>query len=644
MKGKLKMRITMIVVISFLMISTFVLIFNGMGTYRLVRDESEKAMMNLAARYGHELDLILLERETISESMENYFINEFDIQRALVDTTYEVSFLEEANNYVYNIARQYDSAWIFMEAKEDGTANQVWYYDDDGDGLVDHQPLVSKAMVKDSARAEWYTVPRDEKRPVWTDPYLSNIFEDRDLYFISYSKPIIIEDEFYGITGTDFDFTDFKETFEEIAFTGEEVGIVLNGEMEIIVEPSPEASISLEDLEIPNIVDSIKDDELGIFELNREGHQNLLIAFKKIRNGWTVAIIAGKRTLYKEFYQYLWGNILILLVGVQVAGGFLYTMLSRATGQLEDVTQIVGNIGRGNYDEVIRPEYLEDSSELGELSRSIEKMKCQLKDIFESIKEHNAHLEASVVERSMELSEMREELESSMNSILAVQDKLVEAKKIEAINKLMIEVAHRMNTPLGNVNMSLSYLGDLLESGGSYDDFSEALLITRNGIDAVKEIVEGIQMLPNLLETDEVRMVFVQDYIKKSHADSVVDGELSILTLHTILKTVIDLMYEYSKHYSMFDVDETHIEWTLDKRDTGNVIIYKDASNLSYNQVKDRIFEPFALDSFGTDRGGMELFIVYNLVTIGLNGDIACKDNKGKPYFEIRLSDFEKGI
>ncbi len=357
--------------------------------------------------------------------------------------------------------------------------------------------------------------------------------------------------------------------------------------------------------------------------------------------------------------------VAVIGLGILLAAFFVHNLAARLTRRLENVTDVISETGDGNYDSPIPTRYLDDESEIGILARAVEIMRIKQKDSFKEIQKYSENLERLVEERTEELEASNHELEISLEELKVTQEHLVESKKFEAINRFLIEIAHRMNTPLGNSAMTISYMEHILEDieqgvfteekqrvQEEINSLRDSIRIASTGIRTSTDIIRGLQVLSKDLKDAMSDSVDLKEIIEVCFAEfknQLVNSDdtylniecpdqLIIETYPVLFLEALNNLFKYSVSYSMKGQKEKNIRIEVEETKDLILIIYKDKSILKYSDTKDRIFEPFSVTSFETGIGGMELHMLFNLVNIGLKGKIDClQGDNEEPYFIMEL-------
>jgi len=475
-----------------------------------------------------------------------------------------------------------------------------------------------------------------------------------------------------GVAGSDFDFHKFETEFRSMSVYGTGAGILFNDKGEILIHPDFDETTEISELEegaYSWIADEIENSSQGLVEFTWTDDDKKIMSFSKLSNDWVCAIVASKKSIYENLINQLIQNSLLMGLGIVIASFIVYTLISKQTIQLEKVTQIISETGDGNYDVSIPQEYIKDKGEVGVLATAVEVMRQKQKDSFDEIQSYSEDLESLVEKRTNELEESNQELEISILNLKETQESLIESRKTEAISQFIIEIAHRMNTPLGNVSMTLSFMEDSLtdiyknvneniDSNTNnvrikdLEDLKKSIQISVNETGKLNDIIAGLQLLKDDFSNELKDKVMISDLIKISYSEckNTLDVcESLVLSLEGCMTCELDsyphLLVEvfrhllnYSVKYSMNNVQNKMIKIELTEETDNLVIRFSDASVLTYTALKGKVFEPYSLSSFKTGAEGMEMLLVYHIIYFGLGGDIECVEgDTGKPQFIIRL-------
>lgn len=664
--NRLRTQVTILVILSFLVFSFILSFLNLYSSYQILQTESKARLINLADFYASELDTQIILRSTITQNVVSYVEATFDVERAKNDPGYMDEYIDDIDPVLLEIAEKYEDAYLYMNPFLDETVREIWYWDQDRDGIPERMPGIEYEFFLDDEGKEWFFVPMRTKEAYWTNPYPSTVLADKGVKWISYTAPIYKDDFFIGITGNEFYYNEFEEEFKSIQVYNTGYAILLNDSGDFLVHPDFEMNTSIYEVgggTYAWMMDEIVGKDKGIIEYTWINGLEKVLAYSRVSNGWIVAITSEKYEIFGALLDQMKIQVGVIIIGTLLAGLIISRLIGERMVMLEGVTKTISNIGNGDYETEIPNRYLKESSEVGMLANAVDVMKKKQKESFIQIRNYSENLESLVEERTQALERTNNELEMSIHELKQTQNQLIETQKTEAISRLIVEIAHRMNTPLGNVSMSISYLeyvSEQLVREGCTDEvfrgkilksLDESINVASVGTSELSEIVRGLQLLTSEIEQKVQMETIIEEVIRLSIADfnskfvrkksvlaDIPDTETRIQSSPVHLMEALHYLLKYTTEYSVAKDHDKTVRIGV-KNEAGHVSIsYKDNSELMYKDFGHKAFEPYAFASFDASSSGVELMMVYNLVTSGLGGCIECLEDKdGRPYFEIYL-------
>lgn len=635
---------------------------------RLVSELSQKRLLDELGRFTESVNTELFAKEVYVDGLGAIVSGTFDIDEFESDPDYLEKYEKELLPIMEEYVKDNISAFVYFNPLELGKTMDIWFFDGDGDGKTERVPQVKIEYYDDPAGKDWFFTPAKTKREFWTDPYPSTIVEDYT--FVSHTKPVIIDDRVIAVVGTDFEYTRFENELINYQIYESGYAFLLNEYHKIIVHPlgnQYESILDIGDGEFDWIYQEMNRSESGVIEYTWLDGEDKILSYARLRNGWIIGLTANKREIYEGINAHairltLVSVILMILISII---GFLSSR--RITRPLEGIVNQVKNIGEGDYNSKISSELISDVTEIGILSDVVEEMRENLKKSFELIQEHNEELDMKVELRTNELNRANKELKESIGTLRKTQKELLISEKQKSIAYIIIEIAHRLNTPIGNTLTLLTFIEGLnnrlyneLESerpsakkiwtiAGQFDD------ATSNAVENIKKASGIIGSLKEFSFNDKqnkvTKLVF-PDFIKKSvlQDKSVILDNVSV----SLRGGEVDGIEFYSNAYLVFKLFVGIISFSsffrMKSPDIGAVEIYFDADedyvDIDYidrgivveEKLHDKVFEPFAFTSFETGAHGIELYLAYNIVIQGLGGSISYEHNEdGILHLNIRL-------
>jgi signal transduction histidine kinase len=253
-----------------------------------------------------------------------------------------------------------------------------------------------------------------------------------------------------------------------------------------------------------------------------------------------------------------------------------------------------------------------------------------------------------------ELNEMNNELEAAFNELKEAQSKIINSEKMAALGKMMVNIAHDVNTPAGVIYSSLTEVEHTLNdmknkffseelTEGEFLDKVDVLyqlteIMTRN----IRRIIDLVQSLKRVAISEMVEnyssvnlKALVEDvlramYPKLRKSNVKIYTEIpNDLVVYSIPGALAQILINLIDNVLMHAFDENeegtlHIKAEKIVSDEGKEVIkitFTDNGKGMDEKTKKHAFEPFFTTKPGVG-SGLGLSIVYTLVVEKLGGEI----------------------
>jgi len=282
------------------------------------------------------------------------------------------------------------------------------------------------------------------------------------------------------------------------------------------------------------------------------------------------------------------------------------------------------------------------------------------------LSEFNEKLQEKVYQRTGELEESNEELQSVINNLKLTQNKLVESEKMASLGGLVAGVAHEINTPVGIGLTGITHLIDITEfikqkyesDEMSEEEFEKYLA---NSLSLSNQINTNLDRTAHLIrsfkqvavdQTSEIKREFnMKSYINGillSIKNTYKNKNIKIIVNcndNLVLKSypgsysqIITNLVINSVRHGFKNLEQGIITIDVKKNKKTIIIIFKDDGVGINKQNLEKIFDPFFTTNREDGGTGLGMNIVYNIITNKLKGSITknSKPNEGV-VFEITL-------
>jgi len=274
----------------------------------------------------------------------------------------------------------------------------------------------------------------------------------------------------------------------------------------------------------------------------------------------------------------------------------------------------------------------------------------ELRRIQGHIEELNEGLERRVAERTAEL-------QSALETLHQARDELVRSEKLAALGALVAGIAHELNTPIGNSVTVATTLAARTEemarefaSGGlrrsSFDAFMEntreAGELLMRSLQRAQELVRSFKQVA-VDQSSENRRPFelgemlheiavtLGPMLKGSHCtlDIAPAEALQMDSYPGALGQILTNLISNALTHAFAGRPDGHIAVTTQAGPDSVRISITDNGNGIDSASLQRIFDPFFTTRLGKGGSGLGLYIVYNLVTRTLGGQIDVQSTPG---------------
>jgi len=624
-------------------------------------------------------------REIITKNIESELENSSTLINDMIKTAVDVSIKTHLRSisevtlsnveYEYKMLQSGDiseaeaktNALKYLKSLSIGTTGYVYIIDSKGivlyhpfneligTDLSEHE-FIQEQMAKHNGYLEYYWANPDDTYPRRKSLNMS-YFEPWD-WIISVSS---YTEEFYELLSV----TDFEERVLAIKFGETGYPAIMDDDGTFLVHPVLKGeNLIYEDIPQADVVNRVLELKNGIIEYEWQNPEDLtvkkkIMVFSELEEyKWIIAATAYKDEFYKPLRVISYYTIIILIISIIV---IVFITVKVSQRIIRPIKQLESSVLKGvNGDLTARLE-VAGTDEIGELRNhfnsfmeSLELKQKELlseigekNDISEALKVLNNNLENIVEERTIALE--------------VAQKEIIQQEKFLSMNKLIKDIAHNINTPLGTSITSATYIGKTVFN--LKDDYWDNKLSKYKLESFFKEFDKSYDlMLMGLTRSTELIQMF--SLLTKSN-DSLDKSEFNLLE---ILKHVTNIVVD-EKHNLILNCDESLrinsyseiielIVLSLIKnafshgfKDIANGMVIIDVSvvdNILHLIVSDNgigineenishVFEPFYTGDNQSDQMGLGLSIVYNAVSYILEGKIFIESDESGTKVTIEV-------
>lgn len=535
--------------------------------------------------------------------------------------------------------------------------------------IITNTPIITQIYIMDSSGMQTYKSSfkdtlgdrsdRDYfQKAIKGEKVFSDVIVSRSTNesIVVYAVPIKLNSNIIGVLGcsVNLDFLSDKLSNSKgnISISEDMYGFIVDREGTVIAHPNKDFVYQRLNLHYLDPVKKALIGDTGISSYIFE-NTNKIVSFGKLtRTDWGVFVQIPEKTAFSgvEILKKLTLSLLVLLITVSIFTSYFVSNYMKKPisnilnmiSQLEDQRNII--IKKSTRDD-----------EFGVIENSFISM-------ANTIVEDQNQLELRINQRT-------EELTQTMNELIDAQNKIMITEKMNSLNKFISNLAHEINTPLGNALSSvtftdniLSELIELIENG----KLSKTVFITKlsNIIEAVdiiktqviksKDLVHIITSLNtnntsnhNYVPCENLKLYLEQyEFDLKSilantnHTIKIqlnIPDEFSIVYPEKLLQ-ILKLLIRNSLEHAFPDDLVGIVDILVQKDDKFLYLIYSNNGNKIPEEYINHIFEPFFKGNMGGSGKGLGLTIIYALVVQFFEGEIHCENLPfGGVKFNIKI-------
>ena len=262
----------------------------------------------------------------------------------------------------------------------------------------------------------------------------------------------------------------------------------------------------------------------------------------------------------------------------------------------------------------------------------------------------NIELEQRVGERTHALSKSNEELNHTLMTLKQTQFQLLENEKMASLGGLVAGVAHEVNTPIGIVLTSISFMKErcihIIDSLNEQTLTSKQLTkftqeldkgfeLSLRNIERAVELIEGFKLIAVDSVVDDARQLNLQHYlqnillslrpkVKSSNITLMLEcsDDINIFSYPGAIAQITNNLVLNSLTHAFTEQQEGKVTIKVTSAQDTIVLMFTDDGCKLTEDITSQIFEPFFTTRRGQGGSGLGAHIVYNLVTQKLKGTI----------------------
>lgn len=295
----------------------------------------------------------------------------------------------EVEKYIVEVVRQTAGSnedivgmAVFFEpyAFDEGIQDYSFYISaDNNEGDV-----VPYADYSTYSKEEYYTKAASSKIPQITDPY-----EDMGIQMVTYSVPIVFNNELKGVIIADIDITNFDKVYTENKNYPSRYVTILNENNNVVYDSEDVANVGA------NIGDFVAEKYLTDIEKNMQGTEPFTVVIKRsdgvketcyyspiiVDNiKWWALTALENSDKNEALYRTLFLLVILTIISLVIIISVMFYLLKKMLKPIDSVVEAAQSIAAGNLDIDIE---VNSNDEIGQLSKAFQSTVSALQKIIE---------------------------------------------------------------------------------------------------------------------------------------------------------------------------------------------------------------------------------------------------------------------
>lgn len=497
---------------------------------------------------------------------------------------------------------------------------EVWYaYDKDGNLISVNADLDgNKRDFTEPTKEDmlYYFKPIINQQGSWTGPYLD---PDVSLLMFSYSKAVYLNDILIGVAGADILAADTIEIIDTMKIYEGSSAFLLDENHEFIVPPKEKDAIYFNGGkagELAFMSSQMAEKPTGIIHF--DNHQDSILAFSQLSNGWVLGIIQSTEEVYSPirlFSFFIAGLTILIIISTVVFAFFFANWFSRPILSASDQLKLLET---GDYTHRIPEELLNRKDDLGEFFTAILAVQTAMQQEAKEIRDKDVLL-------------------------------LYQSRQAK-IGEMIGNIAHQWKQPLNNMNLILLNLYDAYHYNELDDNILTETIEKTDKI--IKNMSTTIEDFTDFLKPNRQKVEFeVRDSVHL--AISLMEASLQYNEITVTVEIEPDLiLYGYPNEFShvLFNILGNARDAVVESGSPAKQITIKGYRNGSVvhldienkgepipDELMAQVFDPYVTTKEEKDGTGIGLYISKLIIEQSMGGKINLENGEGSVCCKISV-------
>ncbi len=412
---KITVSVTFLIVI---VVAIFAIVIGGLVRF-YVGDLSSKYAQSQVNASINEIDQNFKSVESIVQSLTGDIRVNIDVDRAKKDITYLRDLTDDYELVFREVGLETkvtNSIYVYFNRDVFGDVADAWVYGDD----FKRQDQIGYDYY--DTYHEWFNRPIDEKKAIWTFPYVGTTEATKNSLISSYVKPIIKDGEVLGIVGMDFDLKAISEELSKVQLYDTGYLYMIDPKGNVIIHKSfPWIDTDNDGIgdQSPNVndtgdyqflIDDMASNDSNVRQYKRDDGVSVTAAYGHLNNGW----IIGSSIPESEVFS-ISNLIVMIIVGIGIIAVLISTVIALLISKSisHPIIEVVGAVNKIKDGDFTVKAESKSNDETKELADSVNTMVEHIRSLINDSK----NAAGKLVDASTTLASMVQETNATIEQV-----------------------------------------------------------------------------------------------------------------------------------------------------------------------------------------------------------------------------------
>lgn len=526
---------------------------------------------------------------------------------------------------------------------------------------VGKNPLITQIFLMDSTGYQYYKTSYEETLGDRSDrTYFQEAIKGASNFseviisrstnrsIIVHAQPIYKDDVIIGVIGCSIDLKFLSDVGSNLFQSDESYGYIVDENGNVIGHPKEDYVMTMLNLKYLEPVQKALNGESGFGEYYFEGVRKLVF-YKPFMNGkWGIFVQMPYSVAFANLNRLRWYFIAIALIVMVLGSALSYFMAKRIERPVQEILALISGIRRKHFDSKA---YSIRKDEFGLIEMELLAMAHQVYEIQDK-------LESLVDERTKQLRQALVDLENAQALVILNE-------KMSALNRVVSSMSHEINTPIGNMVTTTSFLlqetekleNQIVESSIRKSVLMDYIAQSKQNLSLIYSQIQKISKVIGLVKasalepvtyekrrvnlcafTSEVEQFLKEVLVGTSHELYMTCEAKEVAFLYPeIIKEVLKALLQNAVQHGFEEGQMGRVEVHIKVEGQLVVIDFINDGRPIPEDILPYIFEPFSKKGMSSVGIGLGLTVVYALVTYFVGGHITCNNLTHGVHFKMEM-------